>query len=551
MAEHAPETTLVGELTMHPDILLVNGKIHTQAAELGVVSALAIRGSEIVAAGDAMELQVLAGPATDVLDLGGRLVLPGLTDAHCHFQNYALAGRQLNVRLPNKQAVLDAVAARVATLTHGEWILGHGWSQMAWGGEFPSAADLDAVAPDNPVHLTAQSMHMSWVNSAALQLAKITAASPEPEGGSIGRDESGAPNGVLFERASNLITAVIPRVTPEEVARTMVGAQETAWKLGLTGIHDYDGRTAFIAFQQLRSQGQLGLRVVKNIPVAYLDQVVGLGLRSGLGDEWLRIGNIKVFVDGALGSRTATMIAPYEGEPDNYGMDVTDKEELYEYASRASANGLSMTVHAIGDRANHDLLEVYAAVREEEAERGDAVDSRRHRAEHVQILHPDDYTRLGKLQVIASMQPIHATSDYEMSDLYWGARGAGAYAWRTQLEAGVVLAFGSDAPVEPIGPLTGIHAAVTRRRSDGSPGPEGWYPKQRLTVDEAVRAYTAGPAFAAYMEDRLGALTPGRLADLVVLDHDIYECDPMEINKAEVMGTMVGGEWKYRKPELA
>jgi hypothetical protein len=232
-------------------------------------------------------------------------------------------------------------------------------------------------------------------------------------------------------------------------------------------------------------------------------------------------------------------------------MVVTDKEQLFECASRASANEMAMTVHAIGDRANHDALDVLAQLRREEAARGQPPAARRHRIEHVQLLHPDDYQRLGALQLIASMQPIHATADMFMADRHWGARAAGAYAWRTQLSAGATLAFGSDAPVESINPVEGIHAAVTRKRADGTPGPDGWFPQQRLSVEEAVRAYTLGSAYAAHQEEQLGTLQPGKLADLIVLDRDIFRCDPMEIHAASVLGTMVGGEWKQRAPELS
>jgi predicted amidohydrolase YtcJ len=288
----------------------------------------------------------------------------------------------------------------------------------------------------------------------------------------------------------------------------------------------------------------LGLRVVKTIPVRLLPEAIGVGLRSGFGDDWLRIGNVKVFLDGALGPRTAAMLQPYEGEPDNLGIVVADKEELYERATQAAAHGLAMTVHAIGDKANHDLLDVYAVIRAEERERGQA--PLRHRCEHVQLLHPDDFGRLAELNVVASMQPIHATSDMHMADRFWGRRGAGAYALRTQLTAGAPLAFGSDAPVESFNPFWGIHAAVTRRRADGSPGPEGWYPEQRLNVDEAVRGFTLGAAYAGYAERRLGSLAPGKLADLIVVDRDLWAVAPMELRDTRVLGTLVDGEWKFR-----
>lgn len=537
---------------MRPNLILFDGIVRTLEPARPQATALAISGERIVATGSDDEIRELAVPGAEMLDLCGRAVLPGLTDAHIHFEWYSLGLADVDARTPTKEAVLRRVAERVAQTPRGQWIRGYGWQQSVWpGGEFPSAADLDAVAPEHPVFLRAQSGHAGWANSLALKLAGITAGTPDPHGGQIVRDRTGEPTGILLEDAMGLVTAAMPEPTAEDVAAAMIPAFENAWRAGLTGIHDFDGRRCFVAFQLLKERGELGLRVVKNIPVALLDEAVGLGLRTGFGDDWLRIGNVKVFADGALGPRTAAMIEPYDGEPDNRGIVVTDKEEIYERASRAAAHGLAMTVHAIGDKANHDLLDVYATIRAEEAERNSQLQAPnskrlRHRCEHVQLLHPDDYHRLGQLGLIASMQPIHATSDMLMADRYWGRRAAGAYAWRMQLEAGAVLAFGSDCPVEPLNPLYGIHAAVTRRRADGSPGPEGWYPEQRLSVLEAVRGFTWGAAYAAGMEDRLGALAPGRLADLVVLDRDIFTCAAMDIHAAQVLATMIGGMWKYR-----
>ena len=268
------------------------------------------------------------------------------------------------------------------------------------------------------------------------------------------------------------------------------------------------------------------------------------------GSDYLRVGGVKIFADGALGPRTAWMVEPYEGEPGNTGISTTDPEEMMEAVSRASAAGLPATIHAIGDRAVHHVLNVYEAVRAQEAARGVARGQRRHRIEHVQLIHPDDAQRLGELGIIASMQPNHATSDMEMADRYWGSRADYAYNWRLQLEAGAVLALGSDAPIEPIEPLPNIQSAVTRRRLDGSPGPEGWRSGAggggRLSVEEAVRGFTLGPAYAAGLEGRLGRLAPGYLADLVVLGQDIFTCDPMAIAETPVLGTMIGGEWVHR-----
>jgi hypothetical protein len=312
-------------------------------------------------------------------------------------------------------------------------------------------------------------------------------------------------------------------------------------RAGLTGVHDFDGARALQAWQILKERGELNFRVSKTIPVTLQEHAIALGIRSGFGDDFLRINSVKTFADGALGPQTALMIEPYEGSSGKRGISTCDKEEMFENVRKASAAGLSSTIHAIGDKANHDVLDVFALVRKEEGHT-----RLRHRIEHVQLLHPDDFMRLAQLNVIASMQPIHATSDMLMADKYWGRRSAGAYAWRTQLSAGARLAFGSDSPVESFNPFLGLHAAVTRRRADGSPHPDGWYPEQRLTVDEAVYGFTMGAAYASYEENRKGSLASGKLADLIVLDRDIFTIDPMAIAETQVIATMIDGQWVWQ-----
>jgi len=311
--------------------------------------------------------------------------------------------------------------------------------------------------------------------------------------------------------------------------------------MGLTGVHDFDRRDCFLALQQLHTGRRLKLRVTKNISLEVLDHAYELGLRTGFGDEWLRIGSVKVFMDGALGPRTAAMFQPYIGEPENKGNLNMDGEQLFEFARRAADVGLGMTVHAIGDRANHEVLNAYEQLRAYETEKG--LPHLRHRIEHVQVLHPDDAPRLAKLDVIASMQPIHATSDMRMADTYWGERTSLAYALKTQLDAGAHMAFGSDAPVESPNPFRGIHAALTRRRADGSPGPAGWHPEQRLSLQQAIEGFTIGAAYAAYSENRQGRLARGMLADLIVLKNDPFTCDPDEVKDLQSSATMVAGEW--------
>jgi predicted amidohydrolase YtcJ len=294
----------------------------------------------------------------------------------------------------------------------------------------------------------------------------------------------------------------------------------------------------------MHSIGKLKLRVTKSLPLESLSQAIALGLRSGFGDDVLRIGNIKMFTDGALGVHTAAMFEPYENEPDNRGMLIMDSADIFEHGSEAVENGLALAIHAIGDRANHEALNALEKLRLLEPQQLPGTQLR-HRIEHVQILDPGDNSRLASLGVVASMQPVHAISDMQMADLNWGKRAAHAYAWKTQLSQGAVVAFGSDAPVEEPNPFLGLHAAVTRQRVDGSPGKEGWYPGQRLSRLEALQGFTTGPAYAANMEDRLGKLAPNYLADLLVLEKDFFTCHVQEIQHIKPIATMIGGKWVY------
>lgn len=527
--------------------ILYNGHIITLDDNQRRASALAITGGQIVAVGVDDDILPLATPTTIKENLEGHTIVPGMTDAHLHWQWTALGLSMVDVfEVPSRHIALERVAERVSMSKPGEWITGQGWSQAFWPDKsFPTAADLDSVAPENPVYLRAKSGHAVWMNSRALREAGITASTPDPEGGHIGRGDDGEPTGILFETAMELVDKHLPVASPEEIAGHMREAQKLALASGLTGFHDFDGPDSLRALQIMRERGHLALRAVKNVNLEWIDHALALGLRWGFGDDWIRIGGLKIFADGALGPRTALMVDPYNGEPDNYGIRVVDPEEMLEAVGRASAAGIPATVHAIGDRAVREVLDVYAEVRKQEAALGIPPNKRRHRIEHVQIVHPEDVNRLAELHVIASMQPIHATSDYEMADMYWGDRNHLAYNPRAQLNRGVTVAFGSDSPIDPFEPLSGIYAAVTRRRPDGSPGPDGWYPEARLTVEEALRAYTMGPAYAAGMEHRLGRIASGYLADLVVLDRNLMTISPDEILDIQIVGTMVDGIWRF------
>ncbi len=527
--------------------ILYNGNIITMDEQQPRVTALALLNGRIIAAGSDSDVLALVGVGTTRENLNGKTVLPGLVDAHVHWEWTARAIHTVNVfEVPSRQIAVERVKAFAERLPAGEWITGHGWSQEYWADlQFPTAAELDVVTPHHPVYLRAKSGHAAWVNTVALRMCGIDNDTPDPEGGHITRDEEGKATGLLLETAMNLVNDFIPRGNPEQLAQQMAVAQERFHACGLVGFHDFDNPSSMVATQILRERGQLALRVVKQINKMWLMHALELGIRSGFGDDWIRFGALKLFADGALGPRTALMIDPYDGEPDNYGIRVLENEEITELVSQASAAGLHSTVHAIGDRAVHDVLDVYDIVRREEAERGEAPHTRRHRIEHVQLIHPDDAHRLAQLDIIASMQPLHATSDYEMADRYWGARGKWSYNARLQIDQGVKYVFGSDSPIEPFEPFKSIYAAVTRRRPDGSPGVNGWYPELRLTVDEALRGYTTGPAYAAGTEDHTGKLAAGYLADLIVLDRDPYHIPPDDLLNINVQGTMVDGLWRF------
>lgn len=522
-------------------LTLINGRFTTLDPNQPQVTAVAVRNGRIWAMGRDEDIKQLGG---EVVDLDGRTVTPGLVDAHVHFEGFSLS--LLEIDLMDTTSLDDAlgrIQARYETLEDGEWLRGRGWTQADWTShQFPTAADLDNISPDKPAYLRHRSGHAAWANSVALKVAGITANTPDPSGGQIQRDENGKPTGILFETAMELVADKVPAYSEDQIVKAMRLGQEACWKVGLTGVHDFDGRSCFQALQRLRANGKLGLRIVKNIPNALVEYAIGLGLRSGFGDEWLRIGGIKMFADGALGPRTALMIEPYEGEPDNRGMSVLDKEEMMQIAHDAYSHQLALTTHAIGDQAVHDILDIYESVQKAGYPNPPIVPNR---IEHVQIIHPMDQQRLAELGVVASMQPIHATSDIDIATRNWGDRTKNSYAWRTMLESGAVVAFGSDSPVEPIDPIKGIHAAVTRQRADSTPE-GGWHPEQAFTMAETIRAFTLATAVTSGQQPYAGSIAPGKLADFTVYDQNIMEATGSDILEVTIAATIVGGGFKYR-----
>ena len=530
-----------------PDLFLVNGTVHTMDPARPRATAIAIRDGRFLAVGDDASARGACAGTPRTIDLRGACVLPGLTDSHLHFRWYAESLHAVDVETPTLDEAMARVRARAESVPPGAWITGTGWNHNVWGaGALPDLRPLDKAAPRNPVALQAKSGHALWANSLALQKAGIGLDTPDPEGGKIAHGRDGLPSGILLENAMDMVQAAIPLPSAAELAGMMRAAQAAVHRLGLTGIHDFDRSLAMHAFQELRARGELQLRVVKGIPQEDLGAALTLGLRTGFGDDLLTVGSVKMFADGALGPQTAWMLAPFEGSWST-GIGRLTEEEMVADISRANAAGIWCAIHAIGDAACHVVLDAYERASEGAVSSAGAPRAR-NRIEHVQLLHPDDIARLGRLGIVASMQPLHATSDMLIAERYWGARCASAYAWKSLLDSGAALAFGSDCPVESPDPLAGIHAAVTRRRADGSPGPDGWRPAQRVSVAQAVHAYTQGAAYAAGREASLGSIQPGKLADLTILSADIFSIDPHEIRAAPVRATMVGGSFVHGEP---
>lgn len=527
---------------MNAELLLINGNFHTMDPARPRASAVAIRGDRFVAVGEADEILEQFSPSAGVIDLGGETVVPGFIDAHIHFMSYGLNLKAIDLTsTPSLESALERVRQRAAEAPAGQWLTGWGWDQSVWGdGGFPTAAELDAISTEHPIFLRRKCGHAGWANSAALKLAGISAATPDPDGGEIVRDAAGQPTGILLETAMQPLHGLVGQPSDAEAVEALRAAQKVVHKMGIVGIHTMEAAPTLRGFQRMKADGELRLRVVSQIPVSELDDAIRIGLQSGLGDGWLRIGGVKVFSDGALGPRTAWMLAPYENEPDNSGIVVTDAAAMADIVERAVGAGLAVVTHAIGDRANRMVLDALEASRK--AGKGLHL---RHRIEHAQALHPDDIPRFVELGVIPSMQPIHATQDMLLSDKHWGSRSRYAYAWRSLQQTGARLAFGSDAPVETPDVIQGIHAAVTRCRADGTPGGDGWIPEERLTVEEAVWAYTIGAAYAGGVENEQGSITPGKLADLTILSQDIFSVNPMAILETDVTATVVGGEFVF------
>jgi predicted amidohydrolase YtcJ len=518
-------------------------RIHPAPGQGGAptVEAVLVRQGRVEALGSAAELRARAPDAAE-LDLAGRTLTPGLTDAHVHLVEWALRRRGADLTMARSPAEAAATVARHAGPTDG-WVLGRGWNPHRWNA-VPDLHQLDRLVPDRPVVLQSLDMHSLWANSKALAEAGIHAGTPDPQGGRIERDGSGEPTGVVRDNAMPLLERSVPAPSEAERRSALLEAQAALHAWGVTGVHTVEPDSLSL-LEGVRHQGSLRLRILQHLPLARLDDAIRLGVRSGLGGDWIRIGGIKMFLDGALGSMTALLREPYEGTGDR-GVATLSAGDFRDAVRRGARAGLAMTVHAIGDAAVDLALDVLGG---EEARLDGPVP---HRIEHVQLMGAD---RLGLdggradpalRGLVCSVQPSHLMTDWPAVDRHWGERGRGAYAFRTLEAAGAILALGSDAPVDPPDPRLGLHAAIQRRDLDGAPA-GGWYPEERLDVGRALAGYTAGPARAAG-DPRQGRLTAGGFADLVAWDRDPLARAGEGVRDLKAVLTMVDGEvvWTAR-----
>lgn len=532
------------------ELVIVHGHVWTVDPENPRAEAVAVRDGRIVAVGSEREIAKWIGPATKTIDAQGKSVLPGFIDAHVHFSSGGGEISGVHLRDANTpQEFARRIGEQAKKLGKGEWLLGGTWDHELWGGTpLPSHDWIDSLTPDTPVLVSRYDGHMAVANALALCLAGITRETKDPPGGTIVRDKGENPTGLLKDAAMTLIYRVIPPPSEEQLLRMIHAAMDEARRFGVTGIQDISSTEDVRAYQTLAARGELTLRIYSITPLPQWQAPATAGIRAGFGNDWIHLGALKGFADGSLGSTTALFEKPYDDAPETSGLPnemMLPEGNMLKMALGADKAGLQLAVHAIGDKANRIMLDIYAEVAKQNGARG----NRRWRIEHAQHLRPEDFARFGQLAVIASVQPYHAIDDGRWAEKRIGhERAKTTYAFRTFLSHGVRLAFGSDWTVAPLDPMLGLYAAVTRATLDGK-NPGGWFPEQKLTLEEALQAYTMGSAFAEFREKEKGSLTPGKLADVVVLDSDLFAMAPEKIKDAAVRYTIVGGKVVYQARE--
>lgn len=536
---------LPAQAQITPTRIFVNGRFWTNVDTAREVEAVAVWGERIVALGSTQSVRALAGTRTEVVDLKGRRALPGFNDAHVHFMSggFHLLGIDLR-RARSREEFRRILADYAAGLPAGRWITGGDWDHEAWPDQkWPTRDLIDDVTPDNPVMVNRLDGHIALANTLALKLAGITRDTPDPEGGTIDRDpKTGEPTGILIDNATDLVYRVIPEPSLEERLQAARAAQEHALSLGVTSIQDINADAEDLcAYQVLRERGELAVRLYVFRPIGQRKVLGEVGVRRGFGDAWLRIGGVKAFTDGSMGAGSALFYEPYSDDPSTSGLALQSKEELRRMILEADSLGLQVALHAIGDQANTWALDIF-----EKVARRPGPKERRHRIEHAQVVLPADLPRFAQLGVVASIQPSHCIDDMRWAEKRIGARVKHAYLFRSFVTHGAAIAFGTDWTVEPLNPMLGLYAAVTREFPEG--GPEGgWFPEEKIPLEQAVRFYTLGSAYAEFAEHEKGALAPGHLADFVVLDRDVFAVPPRELLETKVVMTVVGGKVRFQK----
>jgi predicted amidohydrolase YtcJ len=522
------------------EIALINAKVWT-GGKGGMTDAVGIAGNRIAALGS-QSVRAATGTATRVIDCGGAFVMPSFIDCHTHF----LLGSQDLVRpvfieVKTKEEFIDRIGAAVRKVPPGQWLTGGPWDEQRWGGELPRKEWVDPVSGDVPIAIPRTDLHSLFLNSAALRIVGIDRNTPDIAGGVIERDAKGEPTGVLKDNARLRVLEMLPTLTDAQADTLVRQGMDYALSKGVTQIHNTEiDWSVQNSARRLRTKGSLGIRVNSFVPLANWQDMAALVKAEGKGDDWLRWGSMKCVSDGSLGARTARFHNPYLDAPEQRGVWTTRVDDMREWIPAADAAGLNITTHAIGDEANDVVLDIFA-----DAARKNGRRDRRFRIEHAQHLSPGAWRRMAKQKVIASVQPFHAIDDGRWAHLRIGEERLNrTYAFRSLLDAGVTTCFGSDWPVAPLNPMTGIDAAVLRQTTDGA-NPNGWHPEQRISIAQTLKAYTQTAAFAGFQESRLGRIALGYLADLVVLDQNLLTVAPDKYLKTNVLRTFVDGQERY------
>ena len=532
-------------LSQAADIVFTHGRVRTVDPSLPLAEAVAVARGRILAVGTSAEMKQYISPKTTVVDLHGRCMLPGFIDNHTHFMSGGFQLQSVDLRTADSQREFARRIRERAEHYPRRWITGGDWDHDRWpGGNPPTKELIDSVAPSTPVFVNRYDGHMALANSYVLKLAGITKSTPDPPGGTIVKDPTtGEPTGVLKDEAMNFVYKLVPDPSEEEMLEAARLALAEARKYGLTGIQDMSSAADVRIYQKLKSNGELTARFYSRLPISQYEHLIGTGIHVPFGDEWIRLGSLKAFADGSLGSSTALFSEPFTSDPSTHGLpsDIVLDGSLTKWAIAADAAGLQLSIHSIGDSANGLMLDLFEKIVGQ-----NPTWDRRFRLEHAQHVHPKDFARFARLGVIASVQPYHAIDDGRWAEQRIGhERCKTTYAFRTFLDNGVKMCFGSDWTVAPLNPLLGIYAAVTRRTTDGK-NPGGWFPEQKITVQEAVEAYTINNAYAAFEENEKGSIAAGKLADFVLLSDDIFSIDPAAIEHVYVVMTVLGGKIVYQ-----